>query len=234
MAKSFPNTGATVIDATADLPGSPSEGMMVFQKDTNELKIYDGASWVSMLDTDGPPGLQLINPTSVTGGTNTNGKISFSASSGTSVDGVFSSTYDNYRVVLTPITIGVGQIVILRFRVGATEDAGTNYSSVRIYGNAGGAVAATGGVGLQHVIVGAVNASYAAPMVFDILGPNLAATTAVSSGVFFETSTTSGSAYVGAASGIHIPANQNTGFSLYGFGTTLTGSMRVYGYRNSI
>ena len=55
MAKSFPNTGATVIDATADLPGSPSEGMMVFQKDTNELKIYDGASWVSMLDTDNAP-----------------------------------------------------------------------------------------------------------------------------------------------------------------------------------
>lgn len=55
MAKSFPNTGATVIDATADLPGSPSEGMMVFQKDTNELKIYDGSSWVSMLDTDNAP-----------------------------------------------------------------------------------------------------------------------------------------------------------------------------------
>jgi len=55
MAKSFPNTGATVIDATADLPGSPSEGMMVFQKDTNELKIYDGASWISMLDTDNNP-----------------------------------------------------------------------------------------------------------------------------------------------------------------------------------
>ena len=55
MAKSFPNTGATVIDATADLPGSPSEGMMVCQTDTNELKIYDGASWVSMLDTDNAP-----------------------------------------------------------------------------------------------------------------------------------------------------------------------------------
>ncbi len=55
MAKSFPNTGATVIDAVGDLPASSSEGMMVFQKDTNELKIYDGASWISMLDTDTPP-----------------------------------------------------------------------------------------------------------------------------------------------------------------------------------
>jgi hypothetical protein len=32
MAKSFPNTGATVIDATADLPGSPSEGMRFFRR----------------------------------------------------------------------------------------------------------------------------------------------------------------------------------------------------------
>lgn len=57
MAKSFPNTGATVIDTSADLPAASAalEGVMMFQKDTNELKICDGASWISMLDTDTPP-----------------------------------------------------------------------------------------------------------------------------------------------------------------------------------
>jgi len=98
MAKSFPNTGATVIDATADLPGSPSEGMMVFQKDTNELKIYDGAVWVSMLDTDTPPAMVLIQPTSVSGCTNTGGNISYSATTSMNVNGVFTSAYENYVI----------------------------------------------------------------------------------------------------------------------------------------
>ena len=57
MAKSFPNTGATVIDSVADLPAASAalEGVMMFQKDTNELKICDGTSWISMLDTDNKP-----------------------------------------------------------------------------------------------------------------------------------------------------------------------------------
>jgi hypothetical protein len=57
VAKSFPNTGATVIDTSADLPAASAalEGVMMFQKDTNELKICDGSSWVSVIDTDNKP-----------------------------------------------------------------------------------------------------------------------------------------------------------------------------------
>lgn len=56
MAKAFPNTGVTIIDSSSDLTGfSPSEGLMVFQKDTNELKIYDGSAWKSVIDTDSRP-----------------------------------------------------------------------------------------------------------------------------------------------------------------------------------
>ena len=59
MAKSFPNTGATVIDSAADLPTASAalEGILMFQKDTNELKICDGASWVSVSDTNNVGGL---------------------------------------------------------------------------------------------------------------------------------------------------------------------------------
>jgi len=68
MAKSFPNTGATVIDTVADLPAASAalEGVMMFQKDTNELKICDGSSWVSMLDTDNTPMGAWINTSGTT------------------------------------------------------------------------------------------------------------------------------------------------------------------------
>lgn len=96
MAKSFPNTGATVIDATADLPGSPSEGMMVFQKDTNELKIYDGASWVSVIDTDTPNGMVLLRSA------NPSGSAAYDATS------VFSSAFRDYYIELVNISLTTG------------------------------------------------------------------------------------------------------------------------------
>jgi hypothetical protein len=57
MAKSFPNTGATVIDSSADLPAASAalEGVMMFQKDTNQLLICDGSTWVGVTDTDNKP-----------------------------------------------------------------------------------------------------------------------------------------------------------------------------------
>lgn len=236
MAKGFPNTGATVIDSSADLPAASAalEGVMMFQKDTNELKICDGSSWISMLDTDTPPGMVLINPTSVGGATNTNGKVSFSASTGVTVDGVFSSLYDNYRVVCTPTTIGTPQQIILRFRVGTTEDAGFNYNTVRIAASASNSLSSTGGLPAQHAIVGMANSYAASPMVFDIFGPNIAAVTTLSAGPYGELGNTTATLYVGMAASIHTTGAQNTGFSLYGFGTTISGSLRVYGYRNSI
>lgn len=56
MAKSFPNTGVTIIDTSADLPSASAalEGVMMFQKDTNELKICDGSNWIIATDTDYP------------------------------------------------------------------------------------------------------------------------------------------------------------------------------------
>lgn len=57
MAKAFPNTGVTIIDSSSDLPAASAalEGVMMFQKDSNELKICDGSNWVSVIDTDNKP-----------------------------------------------------------------------------------------------------------------------------------------------------------------------------------
>lgn len=54
MGRVFPNYGATVVDTSSDLPAASAdlEGLMFFQKDTNELKICDGSSWVSVSRTD--------------------------------------------------------------------------------------------------------------------------------------------------------------------------------------
>ena len=92
MAKAFPNTGATVIDTVADLPAASAalEGVMMFQKDTNELKICDGSSWIITNDLDNTngvpsslnpffPGYLSWNPTIAQGATNNISKSSVRA-----------------------------------------------------------------------------------------------------------------------------------------------------------
>lgn len=127
MAKSFPNTGATVIDTSADLPAASGalEGVMMFQKDTNELKICDGASWVSVIDTDTPPGLTLLNSTSFTSQT---GPIA--------INNVFNASYDSYYMDLkmNAVTGGVGGF---RMRSGTTDNANTNYRWTGTYMSSG-------------------------------------------------------------------------------------------------
>jgi hypothetical protein len=49
-----------VIDNTAARPASPYEGQVIFQKDTDQLLVWNGTAWVMAIDTDTPPGLQLI------------------------------------------------------------------------------------------------------------------------------------------------------------------------------
>jgi hypothetical protein len=98
MAKSFPNTGATVIDSVADLPAASGalEGVMMFQKDTNELKICDGSSWISMLDTDTPNGMVLLRSA------NPSGSAVYDATS------IFNSAFRDYYIELVNISVTSG------------------------------------------------------------------------------------------------------------------------------
>jgi len=139
MAKAFPGLGATVCDTISDLPASPTEGMIAYQKDTNELKIYDGSRWVTMMDTDAPPGLVLVQPTSVSGATNTNGLITFSSSSAININGVFSSTFSAYKIYAWIYT-GSGSISngIFKLTSGGTANSASYYARMWYYSQGGG------------------------------------------------------------------------------------------------
>lgn len=59
MARSFSTTGTTIVDTAADIPTASAayEGVMVFQKDANQLKICDGASWIEVNNLNNAGGL---------------------------------------------------------------------------------------------------------------------------------------------------------------------------------
>jgi hypothetical protein len=71
-------------------------------------------------------GLVLVKPSSVVGGTD-NGKGTISITSGTSVslNGVFTSTYSNYRIECSNL-LG-SNFMNFRFRVSGSDDSSSNY-----------------------------------------------------------------------------------------------------------
>ena len=82
---------------------------------------------------DSEMGLSLITPTSVatTGGSNsisTTGAVSFTSASAISLNDVFSSTYDRYKIIInqTGASVTNGQLQ-MRLRVAGSDNSATNY-----------------------------------------------------------------------------------------------------------
>lgn len=109
-----------------------AEGQFAYIEATNTTQYYDGAAWQNVA---GSSGLVPIVPTSVAVGggaatfSSTTGKITATAATTSlSVNGAFSSNYQNYLIQV--MLIGQPTDVNLRLRVAGSDNANNNYSSV--------------------------------------------------------------------------------------------------------
>jgi hypothetical protein len=91
------------------------EGMVSYLTDTDKVEAYNGTDWVSVAPTTSQ-GLTLINTTS------------FSGVSSISVNDVFSSTYENYKVFVN-WTGTADDFFLIRYRVSGTDNTSANYFS---------------------------------------------------------------------------------------------------------
>jgi hypothetical protein len=73
-------------------PASPYDGQVIYETDTDKIAVYDASAWVYKTGTAAPvaPGIVLVK-------TQTIG----SAVSTVTVSDAFSSTYDNYRIIIS-------------------------------------------------------------------------------------------------------------------------------------
>jgi hypothetical protein len=126
-----------VIDNAAARPASPFEGQVIFQKDTDQLLVWNGTAWViPNQKTTNPTGLEKITPSSVSGTGTTidaNGDV-IVATGGTTitVNGAFSTNYRHYIIFLSNVT-GTGQTDVY-FNLGTTL-TGTSHRSLQITGS---------------------------------------------------------------------------------------------------
>jgi hypothetical protein len=213
------NTGvpvfATTVERDAAFGGTGektlAEGQFAYLEDSNTTQYYDGATWQSV---GVAPGLVLISTTTI--GTTV---------SSVTVTGAFSSSYDNYKIIVGGGTSSVQESLLLS--LGATV---TGY-----YAGIVGAIYSTAAVDLgsrnnaASWTIGATNTNGMGASL-DLIAPNLAKNTFI-----FGMRAINGT---GNAGGIHSGflnnTTQYTDFTLStGSGTLTGGTIKVYGYANS-
>jgi hypothetical protein len=216
-----------------------SSGLAV--NDVVEIFAYTAftvANAYTKTETDGvaaaAPGLRLVVPTSVavgsgTGSVDANGAVTFTTASSISLNGCFSSAYQNYVIKfnLTAAT-GTNTDLLLYGRISGTNTT-VNYVSERIAQYSGtitGTETATGRFG-------AVHSGYPTFAQYDIeiKSPQLAQVTLWNSTGMIANS--AGEPNQIRITGYHYDATtQFDGITLYPASGTFTGTVRVYGYKN--
>jgi hypothetical protein len=156
----------------------------------------------------------------------------YTATSGGSIDidSVFTSTYDNYRIIISDVRLTSISGIAMKLRSGGTSSA-TSYYNIRqgfdySTGVAGAATTANGSEWNLALIVDAGNSAGCA---IDIFNPFLAQkTTYASQG---GDSRTNGLGAL-SSSGLHNSASSYDGFTLFHGNTYSNIKVVVYGYRN--
>lgn len=184
-------------------------------------------------------GLTQVIPTSVSVGSGsatvaTNGNISFSSATSISVNGCFSSTYDNYRIVLQyRLTSSAGANGYFQLRSNGTNETGTNYAwagrRMISWGGASGDLLNNSQTSFP--VVEMYSGDLMVSSSIDITSPNKVMYTQTN-GSGTVGGTGSGTNYgLGVYGGILRTTAQYDGIS-FSLTDAATGTIRIYGYNN--
>lgn len=194
-------------------PASPYEGMVIYETDTNRVLVYDNSAWVMIADTDQPPGLQLVKTHAV--GTGASSAV---------VSDVFSSEFDNYRIIISNVDFSAGSQDV-KMTLGSTA---TGYYGTQEYNFP--STSTTGKIYLSNAAYFGVAFSGTnndTSVSIELHSPYLSAYTTC-------TCHWQGNQYSGYFLGSLDNTTSYTAFTITPNSGTMTGgTIRVYGYRNS-
>jgi hypothetical protein len=211
---------------TTALASVLAEGMISYLKDTNSTEYYSGSAWVAISGGAGGSGLTLVSPSSIaftgTSASTSAGKTVFSNVSSLSLNGIFTSTYENYIVLFSDLVQSANSpMTFYRYRAGGT-DTTSGYTTIAGYQMAGSALQFNPDVTDKHNCFQVDTTRSMAR--FEICNPQTAtATTMVSE---FQTSN------YNYTKGRQSGTTQFDGMTIFNASVTFTGTVRVYGLQN--
>jgi hypothetical protein len=188
---------------------SPVEGQLTYLEDVDRYEHWNGSAWLS------PFGITFLN------------KTTFTSAASVSVNNVFTSGYDNYKVLLRISSSSVNTVDInLRARAAGADYSSSNYRRAVLLLGMTTADALSGNPNQTSTLTSIANSSstLGAGAELTFYSPFLSQTTAIKS--------TSSGALLYDTSAIINATNSFDGFTIYPTTGNITGDLRVYGLRN--
>jgi len=211
---------------------SPTEGQYTYLQDTNATEYWDGSAWVA---AGAAPGLVLVTPTSIanSGGSASlsGGAVTFTGVTSVSLNGVFTSAYQNYRIVLNYYASDYDDFFRIRMRAAGTDAAGSNtYRSQYVYWRAGSMF--PDGLLADYARFAKIGNGQQDSATIDVFNPQLAVSTRLHSHATYGGSS-NGVVDNYLATMLHTAATAYDGITLWpSTPDTMTGTARIYGYQN--
>ena len=190
-------------------PAVAPDGVLSLPSGTGTIATQDYAA--------GAGGLVHINTTT------------FSAVSSVSLNDVFTSDYENYKVVFDLTSASTTAAAYFRLRASGSDITTAHYAQMSPGLTSGNAVSTNGNAGQTAWEWGTFNSAGLASMSIDVLQPYVATETRIGGPSMYY----NGSIFVGRA--LHGLINLSTlvdGITYYPGSGTWTGTIRVYGYKN--
>jgi hypothetical protein len=168
------------------------------------------------------------NPPAVASGLTLINSTTISTAGTTSVNDVFSATYDNYKIFFNQTASSTAQTLSIRLRVSAT-DATTNYTTQRIGSQGASAFGGLNEGGTTDFFINAINSTKG---FFEttLFSPFAAAPTKYLTTSLGENG---GGLLNMVVVGAHTDSTSYTGFTLLATTGTISGTLKVYGLANS-
>ena len=182
--------------------------------------VWNGTTWDSPSSaTAALSGLTLIRT------------VDFSAIASVSVDNVFSNNYDSYKIILLPSSsVGTTPTISFIYRNAGSNITTATYNTHRIVAFSNGTASSLNVTGntvhALSVIDAATATTYFAEI--DVHDPFNARVKKYNASIFTQFN---GTAYNENHKGINTTATPFDGFTITTSGTSISGSVKIYGYR---
>lgn len=195
---------------------SPTDGMAAYLQDSDQLTIYNGTSWAQVGQR---PGLQLID------------NSSFSTATTHSRDSLFSASYTNYKILIniTSASVNGAQLNLRTRTVGPppADETGSNYrvGEYKVGVANSQAAASTNNSLLTNGTLGLMSSTSGFGVDINIFDPFTAERTKYTA--------------IGAGGNLQVTgvamivSTVYQGITIFPSSGNITGTMTVYGWRNS-
>jgi len=211
------------VATSSSRPTVPFDGQVISETDTDQLKVYNGTAWI------GVGGFVPVVPTSVavgsgTGTANALGQVTFTTVSSVSLNGVFTSAYKNYGIVISLVTSGAATDIYMRLRASGTDNStASSYVNQVVYGT-GATLSTQRDTLTQWSIINQTTSTTVSANNLTLFQPQLATAT----GILGMGLSAQSAAYSWDSHGTHNQTVAYDGFTLIAQTGTTTGTVSVY------